>query len=131
MALSRTGTLHNLPCSFEGLREEDARRALGGALRWLRGYADELVENKSFAELLCTRQKELLNPITERPLHFPLKAVQLAFTFLWDDGTPRCVEVHPTPSPFLLAIRWIKRNRRRRPHGSEHAQLLKLVGTAF
>jgi len=46
------------------------------------------VENKSFAELLCTRQKELLNPITERPLHFPLKAVQLAFTFLWDDGTP-------------------------------------------
>ena len=88
MALSRTGRLHNLPCSFEGLREEDARRALGGALHWLRGYADELVENKSFAELLCTRQKELLNPITERPLHFPLKAVQLAFTFLWDDGTP-------------------------------------------
>jgi hypothetical protein len=85
MALSRTGRLNNLPCSFEGLREEDARRALGGALRWLRGYAGELVENKSFAHLLRTRQKELIKFITERPLHFPLKAVQLAFTFpLWD-----------------------------------------------
>jgi len=86
--LSSLGRVRHLPCSFEGLREEDAQRALGGALRWLRGYADELVENKSFAGLLRTRQKEVIGSITERPLHFPLKAVQLAFTFLWDDGTP-------------------------------------------
>jgi hypothetical protein len=39
MTLPRTGRVRHLPCSFEGLREEDACRTLGGALRWLQGYA--------------------------------------------------------------------------------------------
>jgi hypothetical protein len=88
MVPSRTGRVRHLPCSFEGLREEDARRTLRGALRWLRGYADELAENKSFADLLRTRKKEVTISITERPLHFPLKAIQLAFLHLWDYGEP-------------------------------------------
>ena len=57
--LSSSGKERHLPCSFEGLREEDARRALGGALGWLRGYAEELAENMSFAELLRVKGDEV------------------------------------------------------------------------
>src|SRR5260370_15225837 len=47
------------PCSFDGLLEEDARRTLGGALHCLTGFADQLADNKSFAELLRTRHRRL------------------------------------------------------------------------
>ena len=53
----RTGKQFRLPCSFQGLHEEDAGRTLGsGVLRWLSRFADELADNKSFAELLRTRR---------------------------------------------------------------------------
>jgi hypothetical protein len=87
--LSSSGRVRHLPCSFEGLREEDARRALGGALRWLQGYAEELVENMSFAKLLRTKGDEVKRSLGERTLRFPKsRAVQLAGPFIGDYGPP-------------------------------------------
>jgi hypothetical protein len=87
--LPTIGKSYNLPCSFEGLREEDARRTLGGALRWLEGFADELAKNMSFAKLLSTKGKEVKRSLSKRPLRFPkVGAVQLAIPFPGDYEPP-------------------------------------------
>jgi hypothetical protein len=89
ITLSSTGRELHLPCSFEGLEQEDARNALGSALFWLRGFAAELAENMSFAKLLRAKGTEVERSLGERPLRFPKgRAVQLAFTFLWNYGEP-------------------------------------------
>ena len=48
-----------LPCSFEGLDEHEAERALGGFLYCLRDLADYLADNISFGELFRTKRDEL------------------------------------------------------------------------
>src|SRR5260370_906810 len=77
------------PCSFEGLLEKDAHRTLGGALYWLFGFADQLADNKSFAELLRTRADEVKCSFVLRPLDFPhLKAIRPAIAFPGDPVIP-------------------------------------------
>lgn len=48
-----------LPCSFAGLHEYEAERALGGLLYCLEDLADYLADNISFGELLRTKGEEL------------------------------------------------------------------------
>ena len=48
-----------LPCSFEGLDEHEAERALGGFLYCLCDLADYLADNISFGELFSTKRDEL------------------------------------------------------------------------
>jgi hypothetical protein len=48
-----------LPCSFDGLNEHKAERALGGFLYALCDLADYLTDNVSFGELFCTKRIEL------------------------------------------------------------------------
>jgi len=48
-----------LPCSFEGLNEDDAERALGGFLYCLADLADDLAENVSFGELYRNKRDKL------------------------------------------------------------------------
>jgi hypothetical protein len=48
-----------LDCSFQGLNEHDAERALAGSLYALADLADYLADNVSFAELFRTKRKEL------------------------------------------------------------------------
>jgi hypothetical protein len=48
-----------LPCSFDGLDEHEAERALGGFLYCLRDLADYLADNLSFGELFRIKQQEL------------------------------------------------------------------------
>ena len=48
-----------LPCSFDGLDEHEAERALGGLLYCLCDLADYLADNVSFGELLRTKPDEL------------------------------------------------------------------------
>jgi hypothetical protein len=75
--------------TFESLREKDARRLLRGAVRWLRGYANELADNKSFADLLHKRGKEIRKTIRQHPLYLSLgPAIQLAYPFPFDFGPP-------------------------------------------
>jgi hypothetical protein len=89
VTLSRTGRERYLPCCFEGLREEHARETLGGAVVWLRGYAGELADNLSFAELLRAKGDEVRQSLEKRPLRFPKpRAAQLAHTFIWDYDAP-------------------------------------------
>jgi len=86
---TRTGKELCFPCSFQGLREEDADRRIGWRiLRWLSRYADELADNISFAELLRTRQKEIKRSIPKRRLYLPSKAIELAIPFSLDFGPP-------------------------------------------
>jgi hypothetical protein len=67
-------------CSFEGLRQDDADRALSGALLyWLMEFADHLADNKSFAELVRTRGHEVERYLAAHRFNFPqLRAIQLA-----------------------------------------------------
>ena len=67
-------------CSFEGLRQDDAHRALSGhLLYWLMEFADHLVDNKSFAELVRTRGHAVERYRAAHRLNFPqLRAIQLA-----------------------------------------------------
>jgi hypothetical protein len=63
----------NLPRSFR----KEIERLMLGSLPWLADFAEELADNKSFAELFRTNRAKLERSFVERPLHFPLKAVQL------------------------------------------------------
>jgi hypothetical protein len=80
------GEQFDLPCSFEGLQEREARRVLG-SLRWLVDFADPLADNKSFAELFRTNPTKLDRSFVKRPLHF-LTALQLALPFLGEKPWP-------------------------------------------
>jgi hypothetical protein len=50
-----------LPCSFEGLDEHEAEKALGGFLYCLSDLADYLADNISFGELFRTKRDDLEN----------------------------------------------------------------------
>ena len=82
ITLSVTGKERHLPCSFEGLGEEDACRTLGGALYWLRRYTKELAENMSFAELLRVKGDEVKRSLSKRPLHWGLWCLSTSATYL-------------------------------------------------
>jgi len=79
--LPKTGAQIDLPCSIEGCR-------VLGSLPWLEVFADELADNKSFAELFRTNPTKLGRSSVERPLHFPLKAVQFFLPRLGDEEMP-------------------------------------------
>jgi hypothetical protein len=83
--LPASGEQYNLPCSFKGLREEDARAKLRDAFRWLKDFANELAANKSFAELLRRRASDLDRCLAKQPR---LKAIRLAYPFPGDYGPP-------------------------------------------
>ena len=74
---------------FVRLVQSDTYRTFGGAIYWLIGFADQLADNKSFAELFCARGAELKRSLAERPLDSPrLKAIQLAIAFPGDYELP-------------------------------------------
>ena len=84
----RTGTQLRLPCSFQGLHQEDAGRTLGSALRWLSRFAGELADNQTFAQLLRSRENEMKRLIPKLRLRFPLKPMELATPSFLDYGPP-------------------------------------------
>lgn len=86
----RSGKQRHLPCSFEGLREKDARHTLGHAmLRWLSGLADELADNESFTELLRTSEKQLERSLPKLQFHRPLSAaIDLPISFPFEGQLP-------------------------------------------
>ena len=78
-----------MPCSFEGLSEKRVRAVLGRALDLLAAFAEELADNRSFTDLLRTKEKEVKRSLGERPLRFPkLKGVELALPFIGDYEPP-------------------------------------------
>jgi hypothetical protein len=86
---TRTGKELHLPCSFQELNEEDADRTIGsGILGWLSHFADELADNKSFAELLRTREKQVKQFLPKHRLHFPLSTAINLPTFPFEGPLP-------------------------------------------
>jgi hypothetical protein len=86
--LPRIGKAYNLSCSFQNLREEDAGRTLRGAFGWLTRFADELAENKSFAEVHRTKRDEVRRSLGKHRFDLPAPAIQLAIPWLFDYEPP-------------------------------------------
>src|SRR5205814_635726 len=86
--LPATGRAYNLPCSFEGLSEEGVRGVLGRALGWLARFAEELADNKSFAELLRRKGKEVERSLGRHRFDLPTRAIQLATNYVGINELP-------------------------------------------